>query len=182
MLTKIKVTTNKFTSWYKKHNNCISKVVKVAISFTIIVLGFYLNKTYYEDISVEFYPFVSKDEPYSNNIVDEVNLDKEPNKVVLVSSLEIPMTIEILKFESMEKDNSPKFKSTGIKKSLEPGDVFKISYLESENIPNYELKASTGYGDGNISLKYNGRYGNINKTKIKSERKLIPYFIDKVLN
>lgn len=92
------------------------------------------------------------------------------------------MKVDIMKFKDMKNDSELIYKSMGYSKTIEPGDALKIAYTESEGIPNYQLHISTEYGETDVPLIYNGRYNNINKTKIKATRKVIPYFLDKILN
>lgn len=170
---------------YKSNKDMIDFILlffKIFIAIIILCLGFLLNKTYYENISLEFYSKTEEDTTYKNTLTEELVADEQSNKIVFVTASDVPLEIEVMEFESISSDGDLSFKSTGKIKSVEPGDTLKISYLEGEGIPKYQLKASTPYGSADIPLNYNGRFGDINKTKIKSTRKVIPYFFHKILD
>ncbi|MCZ4369304.1 hypothetical protein O3Q50_05005 [Enterococcus lactis] len=133
-------------------------------------------------MSLEFYSIDTQGKYFPQNIYDEIALDESPTKIVLVSPANVPMKVDIMKFKDMKNDSELIYKSMGYSKTIEPGDALKIAYTESEGIPNYQLHISTEYGETDVPLIYNGRYNNINKTKIKATRKVIPYFLDKILN
>ena len=152
------------------------------LAIVFVIFGFLKNKTYYEDVSLEFYSIDTQGISFPQNIYDEIVLDKSPTKIVLVSPANVAMKVDIMKFKDMKNDSELIYETKGDSKTIEPGDALKISYTESEGIPNYQLHISIEHGEADIPLIYNGRYNNINKTKIKATRKVIPYFLDKILN
>ncbi|MGX7172578.1 hypothetical protein [Enterococcus ratti] len=174
----------KIYAWYEKKQTIISLYIgffKFIFAIFVLILGFSFNKTYYEDITLEFYPISQKERISVHNIFDEIDVNSNSNMIVLFSPENVPMKLQIMQYKKIDEKNSELiYKPTGKVISVESGDNLKISYLETEGIPMYQLHVSTEFGEANISLAYNGRYGNINKTKIKSERKIIPYFFNKL--
>ncbi|MFB8505827.1 hypothetical protein [Enterococcus durans] len=182
--TLIKIVNN-FLHWYlgKEYTpKDILELILTIVAITFVIFGFFKNKIYYEDVSIEYYPINTQQNLYPRNISDEIEIDKEPTNVVLVSPADVPIKVEIMRYKSMQENSKLVYQDTGISKEIEPGDALKISYIESEGIPNYQLHIITKYGEADIPLIFNGRFEDINKTKIKSTRKIIPYFIDKMLN
>ena len=182
---KLIKTVNNFLHWYlgKEYTpKDILELILTIVAIVFVIFGFLKNKTYYEDVSLEFYSIDTQGKYFPQNIYDEIALDERPTKVVLVSPANVPMKVDIMKFKDMKNDSELIYKSMGYSKTIEPGDALKIAYTESEGIPNYQLHISTEYGETDVPLIYNGRYNNINKTKIKATRKVIPYFLDKILN
>ncbi|EOB1378207.1 hypothetical protein ACJZQ1_002105 [Enterococcus hirae] len=176
---------NIFLDWYLGKEYTPKDIFELILSFLAIVFvifGFLKNKTYYEDVSLEFYSIDTQGISFPQNIYDEIVLDESPTKIVLVSPANVAMKVDIMKFKDMKNDSELIYETKGDSKTIEPGDALKISYTESEGIPNYQLHISTEHGEADIPLIYNGRYNNINKTKIKATRKVIPYFLDKILN
>ena len=102
-------------------------------------MDFLKNKTYYEDVSLEFYSIDTQGISFPQNIYDEIVLDKSPTKIVLVSPANVAMKVDIMKFKDMKNDSELIYETKGDSKTIEPGDALKISYTESEGIPNYQL-------------------------------------------
>lgn len=183
-MKKFCLCISNFLDWYLGEGHTpkdITELILSILAIIIILLGFLINKTYYEDVTIEYYP-IEMQQDFPKNIFDEIKIDDSPNKIVIVSPENVPMTVDVKRFKNLDKKGEPQFENTNITKKIEPGDGLKILYSESEGIPNYELHISTKYGQSDVRLDYNGRYGNINKTKIKSTRKAIPYFISKIFN
>lgn len=160
----------------------IFDVLLIFAGILFLCFGFLKNKNYYEDVSIEYYSINTEQNMYPRNIFDEVEIDKNPTHVVLVSPADVPIKVEVMRYKSMKENGEIVYQGTGITKEIEPGDALKLSYIESEGIPNYQLHLITEYGEADVPLIFNGRFGDINKTKIKSTRKVIPYFMDKMLN
>lgn len=118
---------------YKSNKDMIDFILlffKIILAITFLFLGFLLNKTYYENISLEFHSKSEEDTTYENTIAEELVADEDSNKIVFVTASDVPLEIEIMKFTSLSTDSEPLFKGTGKIKSVEPGDTLKISYLE----------------------------------------------------
>ncbi|MEK5189170.1 hypothetical protein MKX69_10525 [Enterococcus sp. FSL R5-0957] len=88
------------------------------------------NKTYYEDVSLEFYSIDTQRKYLPQNIYDEIALDESPTKIVLVFPANVPMKVDIMKFKDMKNDSELIYKSMGYSKTIEPGDALKIAYTE----------------------------------------------------
>ncbi|MDT2750436.1 hypothetical protein P7G96_00720 [Enterococcus thailandicus] len=186
-----KTCLHRFLIWYMGENFSKKDVFDLALSVFAIIflcLGFFRNKTYYEDVSLEYYPIGTEQYSFTKNLADEESLDAVPNKIVIVSPANVPIQVNAMTFTGeMDTEGNPIYKqhyknNKKFEFKIEPGQALKLSYNESEGIPNYQLRITTEYGEGYVLLQYNGRFGNINETKIKSTRKVIPYFMDKMLN
>ena len=133
---------NIFLDWYLGKEYTPKDIFELILSFLAIVFvifGFLKNKTYYEDVSLEFYSIDTQGISFPQNIYDEIVLDKSPTKIVLVSPANVAMKVDIMKFKDMKNDSELIYETKGDSKTIEPGDALKISYTESEGIPNYQL-------------------------------------------
>lgn len=182
---KLIKTVNSFLHWYlgKEYTpKDVLELILTIVAIVFVIFGFLKNKTYYEDVSLEYYPIDTQQYSFPKNIIDEITVGENPDKIVIVSPASVPINIRVMEYKDTDKSRQLIYDYTNVTKKINPGQALKIYYKESESIPNFQLHISTEFGEADVPLIYNGRYGNVNQTKIKSRRKMVPYFLDKLFN
>ncbi|MBR8695447.1 hypothetical protein I8F73_05000 [Enterococcus faecalis] len=85
---KLIKTVNNFLHWYLGKEYTPKRYLRINLnycSYRFCNIWFFKNKTYYEDVSLEFYSIDTQGKYFPQNIYDEIALDESPTKIVLVS-------------------------------------------------------------------------------------------------
>lgn len=172
--------------WYLNNKDpldFLSFIVKVILFFLILWISFFKNYTYYEDISINHYPINAA--PLYKNISDDITLNgtEDANKVLYISPETTPVKLTIEKYNPSPIPTGSYKPVKSIKPvTIEPGTSYKITYFETDAIPEYQLKLETDTGKSTVSMAFNGKYQVNDRYRIKAKLKLVPFLINRFTN
>lgn len=119
---KLIKTVNSFLHWYlgKEYTpKDVLELILTIVAIVFVIFGFLKNKTYYEDVSLEYYPIDTQQYSFPKNIIDEITVGENPDKIVIVSPASVPINIRVMEYKDTDKSGQLIYDYTNVtKKSI----------------------------------------------------------------